>query len=444
MPSEMEPPRLEPNRPLSVEELTTQIKSVLEPGFSELWVRGEVSNLRRQSSGHVYFTLKDRGSQISAVMFRRDALRQPLRLRDGMEIVVFASISLYVPRGQYQLVVRLVVEEGVGQLQRRFAALKEKLGAEGLFDSERKRPLPEMPATVVVITSSTGAALRDFLSILERREWGGVLRLLSVRVQGEQAAGEIVGMLERANRENLGDLIVLTRGGGSLEDLWPFNEEAVARAVAASRLPVISAVGHEIDFTLSDFAADRRAETPSAAAELISSPFIAYRDRVRRARRELWRELAGRLQDEHHRLQVFRGTLRAHSPQARLEQGWMRLDDLRARQASALQDRLHRAHRRLGQLHGRFWRRDPATRLETARGTLSHLSKRLVSASPASALSRGYAIVRDDSGRVVDRLAKIPPRACVSVEFEDGQAPFRREERATQSELSLDISGSSG
>lgn len=428
----------ESDRPLTVGELTTRIKGVLEPAFAELWVRGEVSNLRRQSSGHVYFTLKDSGSQVSAVLFRQNAERQRLRLRDGMEVAVFANLSLYVPRGQYQLVVRLVVEEGVGELQRRFAALKEKLAAEGLFDPARKGLLPEMPDRVVVITSPTGAALRDFLSILTRRQWGGTLRLLPVRVQGEQAAGEIVSMLERANRETLGGLIVLTRGGGSLEDLWPFNEEKVARAVAASKLPVISAIGHEIDFTLSDFAADRRAETPSAAAELISSPFITFCDRLQRARRELLRELTGRFQNEYHRLEVLRGTLRAHSPQARLEQGWLRLDDLRGRREAALRHRLHTAGRRFDQLSARFWRRDPTARLESARGRLDQLSKRLVSASPASALMRGYAIVRDESGAVVDRLAHIPLRAAVSVEFQDGQAPFRREERVTQEELPLE------
>ncbi len=414
-------------RPVTVRELTAGIKESLEERFAHIWVQGEVSNLRLQSSGHTYFTLKDADAQISAVLFRGDAQRQELTLRDGMEVIAFGGVSVYAPRGNYQLIVRIVLEEGLGRLQRQFETLKKKLGAEGLFAPERKKPLPEMPGTVVVITSPTGAALRDFISILQRRSWQGVVRILPVRVQGDQAAGEIVAALERANREHLGELIVLARGGGSLEDLWPFNEESLARAVAASSLPVISAVGHEIDFTLSDFAADRRAETPSAAAELISSPFVAYLERVKRAQMDLRRTLEGRLREAGHHLRILQGDLRAYAPTTRLEQEWQRQDELRHRLRMGLTDRLHRTHRTLEQLSARFHRRDPVIPLEAAHQRLSQLEKRLISASPSSALSRGYAIVRDTKGHVLDRLAGIPPNTAVNIEFKDGTDTFHRQ-----------------
>lgn len=417
--------------------LTERIKLRLESEFGEVWVRGEVSNLRRQASGHLYFTLKDDAAQLSAVMFRGDAARLQAPLRDGMEVVVFGGLSVYPPRGNYQIIVRFVVDAGLGALQRRFEALKGKLEAEGLFAPERKKALPEMPSTIVVITSPTGAALRDFVSILRRRKWGGTLRLLPVRVQGAEAAPEIVAMLERANRERLGEVIVLTRGGGSLEDLWPFNEEIVARAVAASGLPVVSAVGHEIDFTLSDFAADRRAETPSAAAELISSDFVRFVERTQRVEREMDRSVGRRLERENQRLRLWRQTLRTHSPHARVEQAWLRLDDLRGRLDLVARRRLDFADRQLERLGERFVRRDPALKLEAARSHLEHLGKRLVSASPASVLARGFALVRDREGRVRENLAGLPGNGAIELEMRDGRARFRRDDPLVQGELKL-------
>lgn len=426
---------LDPKAALTVTALTQQVKTVLERTFAEVWVRGEVSNLRRQASGHLYFTLKDAGAQISAVLFRGNAVRQTVELRDGMEVVVLAEMSLFPPRGAYQLIVRTVIEEGLGALQRRFEALKRKLAAEGLFAVERKQPIPEMPQTVVVITSATGAALRDFLSILRRREWAGTVRILPVRVQGVEAAGEITAMLERANREGLGEVIVLTRGGGSLEDLWPFNEEIVARAVAASVLPVISAVGHEIDFTLSDFAADRRAETPSAAAELISSTFVRYQERLRRARGDLGRSLRQRLERERRALHLWNQALRAHSPRARVEQAWLRLDDLRGRRDAAATRRLEAASRRLEQVGVRLVRKDPAVRLEAGRVHLGHLEKRLESASPRSVVTRGFAIVRDATGGVVSSIEDLPQGTVVELELRDGRGRFRRDELLRQDQF---------
>ena len=267
-------------RVASVGEFTRRIKVLLETGIRPGWVRGEVSNLRQQASGHVYFSLKDSEAQLSAVMFRGDAARQSLKLRDGQQVLVYGEINVYEVRGSYQLIVRVVVEDGVGRLQQEFEALKQKLADEGLFDPAKKKPLPEMPATVGFITSPTGAAVQDFLRILIRRGWRGRVVILPAKVQGEGAADEIAAMLQQAEVLGIFDLLVIGRGGGSLEDLWAFNEEPLVRAVAACTVPVISAVGHEIDFTLSDFVADVRAETPSAAAELISSHFVEALERV--------------------------------------------------------------------------------------------------------------------------------------------------------------------
>src|SRR5277367_3800042 len=269
------------NRPLSVTEFTRKVKTVLEGSMGACWVRGEVSNMRAQPSGHVYFSLKDAGAELSAVMFRMQAARQTVKLRDGLQVVAHGDVGVYEARGQYQLIVRTIVADGVGALQREYEALKRKLSDEGLFDPGRKRPIPQMPATVGFVTSPTGAAAQDFMRILIRRGWKGRVVVLPSKVQGEGAAEEMVEMLRLAENLGIFDLIVIGRGGGSIEDLWAFNEEALVRAVAASRVPTISAVGHEIDFTLCDFAADLRAETPSAAAELISSEFVRMAERTR-------------------------------------------------------------------------------------------------------------------------------------------------------------------
>ena len=233
----------------SVSEFTRRVKTLLEEGIRPGWVRGEVSNLRAQASGHVYFSLKDAGAQLSAVLFRGDAARQTVKLRDGQQVVAYGEVSVYEARGQYQLIVRAVIEDGVGRLQQEFERLKQRLAAEGLFAPEKKRPIPAMPATVGFVTSPTGAAVQDFIRILSRRGWRGRLVVLPAKVQGEGAAAEMAAMLGLAQALGIFDLLVIGRGGGSLEDLWAFNEEVLVRAVAGCTVPVISAVGHEIDFT---------------------------------------------------------------------------------------------------------------------------------------------------------------------------------------------------
>jgi exodeoxyribonuclease VII large subunit len=411
----------------SVSGFTRRVKTLLEGGLRPQWVRGEVSNLRAQSSGHIYFSLKDANAQLACVLFRGDAVRQTVRLRDGQQVVVFGNISVYEARGQYQLIVRAVVEDGVGRLQREFEALKQKLAAEGLFDPARKRPLPEMPGVVGFITSPTGAAVQDFIRIMARRGWCGRLIVLPVRVQGAGAAAEIAAMLELAGRLAIFDVLVVGRGGGSLEDLWAFNEEALVRAVAASPVPVISAVGHEIDFTLCDFAADVRAETPSGAAELISSRCAAWADRARRA----LERLDGAIDDAHatarERVASLKARLRLLTPMGQLQQGWLRRDDLANRLGSALGRALQTRREEIRAARSRLDRRSPELRVQFESHRLLSLWKRLQAASPASVLQRGFAIIRDDQGRPVMRRAGLAPGQPVSAEFSDGRAVMRVE-----------------
>src|SRR5438874_5351622 len=323
-------------RVLTVSELTTQVKRLLEKSIGLLWVTGEVTNLRVQSSGHIYFTLKDANAQLNCVLFRGEAMENREILQDGQKLIVQGDLTVYEPRGQYQLIVRAVELQGVGALQLAFERLKRKLQAEGLFAPERKRSLPKYPQRIGLVTSPTGAAIRDVLHVIQRRNSGLEIIFVPCRVQGEGAAEEIAAAIRRLNEfaqsvESLNrlivesedgstvqrfndsthlDLILITRGGGSLEDLWAFNEEAVARAVFESAVPVVSAIGHEIDFTICDFVADVRAATPSAAAELIVPDVVDLRRRIDGCERAVSRELIKRLRDAQQEIDVGRETLR--------------------------------------------------------------------------------------------------------------------------------------
>lgn len=409
----------------SVTEFTRRVKALLESGLRPGWVRGEVSNLRIQASGHVYFSLKDAGAQVRAVMFRGDAARQTVKLREGGQVVVFGEVSVYEARGEYQLIVRAVVDDGVGRLQREFEALKARLAAEGLFAKERKRALPKLPRTVGFVTSPTGAAVQDFLRILARRGWRGRVVVLPAKVQGEGAAAECAAQVAWANDAAACGvefyLLVVGRGGGSLEDLWAFNEEVLVRAVAASRVPVVSAVGHEIDFTLCDFAADARAETPSAAAELISSGFVAEGERLARLAKALRGEAEAGLGAARERLAGAGARLRLLSPSAQVERGWLRVDDLRNRLDAALAQVSQERRHRLVLLAGRLAAASPERRVETESQRLLGLWKRLQAASPASVLNRGFVIVRDAEGRPVMRAAALRAGERVELEFGDGR-----------------------
>jgi exodeoxyribonuclease VII large subunit len=404
----------------TVTQFTRRVKTLLESGIRPGWVRGEVSNLRIQASGHVYFSLKDAGAQLSAVLFRGDSARQTVKLRDGLQVVAYGEISVYEARGQYQLIVRAVVDDGVGRLQREFEALKRRLAEEGLFDEERKRPIPAMPATIGFVTSPTGAAVQDFINILRRRGWHGRLVVIPAKVQGEGAAAEMAAQMARAEALGIFDLLVIGRGGGSLEDLWAFNEEVLVRAVAACGLPVISAVGHQIDFTLCDFAADLRAETPSAAAELISSRFLEQVQRLAGAAEALERHVRDGQADLREQARGLRQRLRLLSPAAQVEQGWLRLDDLRNRHASALQHATQHARQRLQEARALLAQRSPAVRVQIESHRLLSLWKRLQAASPASVLNRGFAMVEDAKGRPLTRAAEIKPGQRLRAVFADG------------------------
>ena len=413
---------------VSVSEFTRKVKALLESGIRPGWVRGEVSNLRAQASGHVYFSLKDADASVSAVLFRGDAARQTVKLRDGQQVVVYGEVSVYEARGQYQLIVRAVIEDGVGRLQQEFERLKRQLADEGLFAAEKKRLIPMMPATVGFITSPTGAAVQDFMRILTRRGWRGRLVVLPAKVQGEGAAAEMVAMLGLAQELEIFDLLVIGRGGGSLEDLWAFNEEPLVRAVAACTVPVISAVGHEIDFTLCDFAADVRAETPSGAAELISSHFIDGAERAGRAADAMAAAGTGAVERARERLDHARSRLRLLTPAAQIEQGFLRLDDFSNRLSAALRSMVQRRSQQLGEIRARLAQASPERRVQLGSHQLLSLYKRLHAASPASVLNRGFAIVRDEQGRPVSRRAGVKAGQRLSNEFSDGSVKVRAEE----------------
>ena len=398
----------------TVSQLTAEIKDIVESGFGEVWVEGEVSNLRVPPSGHWYFTLKDESSQIQAVVFRSQARFIEFEPEDGLRIVVRGRLSVYEQRGQYQVIVDFMEPRGVGALQLAFDQLKRRLEAEGLFDPGRKKPLPFLPKRIGIVTSPTGAVVRDMLTILERRfERLGVL-LYPVRVQGEGAADEIAGGITYLDRQTDVDVIVVARGGGSMEDLWAFNDEAVARAIERAHKPVVSAVGHEVDFTISDFVADVRAPTPSVAAELVVRNkadllfhLESLRDRlvkriqaVLKGEKSFWLGLDARLRDPRRRLVDLR--LQGDDLLGRLVAGTRRmLDQKRTRLGGMEREVLYRSPlSHIGQLRDRVEQRtgklERAARgdLEMRRRAVERSMDRLEAMSPLNILRRGYSIVR--------------------------------------------------
>jgi len=425
--NEPELPPVDAGRVRTVTEFTREVKELLEGGVRPGWVRGEVSNFRAQASGHVYFSLKDAGAQLSCVLFRGDAARQSVVLRDGLAVLVYGEVSVYEARGSYQLIVRALIAHGAGKLQQELEQLKQRLAAEGLFDPARKKPVPLRPRTLGFITSPTGAAVQDFSRILARRGWTGRLVVLPAKVQGEGAAAEMVAQLAAAAALGIFDLLVIGRGGGSVEDLWAFNAEPLVRAVAACPVPIISAVGHEIDFTLCDFAADVRAETPSGAAELISSNHLACVERVLNAGGNMEDIMATRAERARQRLDHARSRLRLLSPVAAIEQNHLRLDDLGNRLSAVLRAAGQRRRESLGTARMRLAAASPARRVEQESHRLLALWKRLESASPQSVLKRGYAIVRDAAGRPVARARGIKHGQPLVNEFHDGSVPVRAE-----------------
>jgi exodeoxyribonuclease VII large subunit len=418
---------------MSVTELTERLRAVVDEKFPAVWVEGEISNFRFYGSGHAYFTLKDETAQLRAVLFRNRLRRLRFEPGDGQHVLAFGSLEVYVQRGEYQLVVELLEPRGLGALQLAFDQLKARLGAEGLFEAARKRPLPRFPKKIGVVTSASGAALRDILRIIGRRFAGLHILIAPCRVQGEGAAAEIVDGIAALNAVGDVEVIIVGRGGGSLEDLWAFNEEAVARAIVASKVPVISAVGHEVDFTIADFVADLRAPTPSAAGELVvrekaavSESLDVLRSRMKRAVARPLRDLIRRVDDlqgrlhqaergvqrrADHRVQLLTARLRAASPFARLRAGRHQLDRLEARLGGAMSRRVL----------------EPRHRLAGAAGRLNSLS-------PLAVLGRGYSLTRTADGRVVRAAGEVQSGDPVSVLLHEGSLDCRVEQARERDE----------
>jgi exodeoxyribonuclease VII large subunit len=409
-------PAAETRKVLSVWELTADIKRLLEKQIGSVWVGGEITNLRSQSSGHVYFTLKDAAAQLSCVLFRGTAAAQRELLADGQKVLLQGDVTVYETRGQYQLIVRAVELQGVGALQVAFEKLKQKLAAEGLFAAERKRPLPRYPQRIGLVTSPTGAAIRDVLHVVQRRNPGLEIILAPCRVQGDGAAREIAEAIRTLNEFHASrithhaslDLILLTRGGGSLEDLWAFNEEPVARAIFESAIPIVSAVGHEIDFTIADFVADVRAATPSAAAEIITEGVFASREFVSDAPALLQRAARRGLESAAESFSQLGGRLARLHPRRKLDESFQRLDDLQSGLLRGLKTAARSRGLVLQNLAGRFLRARPSHHLKSRHEALRQLEKRLNVLGPEQVLARGYSITTDAAtGKVLRDAAKV-------------------------------------
>jgi exodeoxyribonuclease VII large subunit len=387
--------------PITVTALTAAIRDVLEEGLGEVWVAGEISNFRSPGSGHLYFTLKDASATLSAVMFRTEAARMGFPLKDGQAVLARGSVTVYEARGQYQLQVAEIQARGQGSLQQRFEELKRKLQAEGLFESERKRELPVFPETIAIVTSLQGAVLQDMLRILQRRAPGIRILVRGVRVQGAGAAQEIADAIGAFSDEGRADLLVVARGGGSLEDLWNFNEEIVARALAACALPTISAVGHETDFTIADFTADLRAPTPSAAAELLTRDWNDWRAEVQALGKRLDRNVRQALLIHRRNLERLSSSYALREPRRVVREWAQRLDDLRQAMSvaagHALLSRKNLLRLRASQLQAHH----PARELARRRAHLDHLAARLRTLGPQATLDRGYALLLDKNSHPI-------------------------------------------
>lgn len=392
----------------TVGQINRYIRNLLENDFilSSLLVKGEISNFKAHSSGHLYFTLKDASGALSCVMFRQDAAGLPFEPENGMQVVVYGHISLYEKTGQYQLYAEFMEPLGIGALQVAFEQLKEKLAAEGLFDGDFKREIPKNPSCIAVITSPTGAAVRDILQIVKRRDPNVKVAIFPTLVQGEQAAADIVRSLKLVNEWGKADVIILGRGGGSMEDLWCFNDENVARAVFASEIPVISAVGHETDFTITDFVADMRAPTPSAAAELATTPLTERREVFHRLELRLERDVSALLTSCRRRLDLLKSRPVMERPLERIYRTMMDVEETQQRLDKEMTNRLmQRAER---------WQ---------------YLTNRLEAASPLAVMSRGYVMAVTSSGKLLTSVKQAEVGDRVTLHLQDGKMETNIQEK---------------
>ncbi len=386
----------------TVAELSAAIRDLLGAEFQDVWVAGEISGVKLASSGHYYFTLKDEESQLRAVCFRTAARYLRFKPQDGVAVLARGRIDVYEPRGEYQLLVEALEPQGYGALQLAFEQLKKKLSEEGLFDPSRKRPLPTLPQRIGIVTSPTGAVIRDMVQILGRRFSGLHIRLYPAQVQGEGSIEQVVEGLDWFSQSGWPDVVIVARGGGSLEDLWTFNEEAVARAIARSAVPVVSAIGHETDVTIADFVADLRAPTPSAAAEVVIGTKQELLDRIAASKERLIKETRYRLTHASRRVHQ-QGIERASSSvQRALGRRLQHVDEIEYR----IRDRLRQ-------------------RMEHSRRRLDLLAARLPLLSPLNILERGYAIVQDELGRIVKRAEDAPAESLVNVRLAKGRLKAR-------------------
>jgi exodeoxyribonuclease VII large subunit len=410
---------------LTPSQLNSVARELIEAGLGLVWVEGELSNVARPASGHLYFTLKDAQAQVRCAMFKPKSTFLRFRPDDGLRVLARARPSIYEPRGDFQLIVDHLEEAGEGALRREFERLKAKLAAEGLFDTGRKRPLPRMPRRLAVITSPTGAAVRDVLAVLRRR-WPAVhLDVLAVSVQGEGAATQMIDALAAAARAGCYDVLLLTRGGGSLEDLWCYNDERLARAIAASPVPVVSAVGHEVDVTLADFAADLRAPTPSAAAELLVPDVGAWRATLDQRHTRLRLAMTRRLRERVQRVDALARQLAMQRPQQRLASLRQRLMAARDRLPQALRARVQVQRVSLNELARRAPRALSAL-VQTRRAQWTSLGRTLHAISPLATLDRGYAIVFDaESGAVLRSVTQTTSGQTVRARMADGEIDAR-------------------
>src|SRR5271167_2919031 len=426
-----------------VSELTERIRDLLEGAFADVWVEGEVSNCHAAQSGHLYFTLKDPRAQIRCVCFRDQVRALKFRPEDGLHVTVRGGISVYDVRGEYQIYVTNIEPVGLGALQLAFEQLKKRLQAEGLFDEARKKPLPVLPRCIGVVTSPTGAAIRDILRVLKRRFPNAHVRIYPVKVQGEGAAKEIAAGVTYFNRARFSDVIIVARGGGSLEDLWAFNEEIVARAIAASEIPVISGVGHETDFTIADFVADMRASTPSAAAELVVQTRREFDKHIADLRETLAGIIRYRLLESSRRVHELAGRRAFRRPLDLLRQQRQRADEMTSRLAQGLRARLEHSRKRFTTAHVRIVPFDLRMRiaafrlrLEKRAAELGVRGERLLRAkrerferlrlqlnerSPLKVLESGYAIATDAAGNILKSVEGVNLGDAVRVQLRHGQ-----------------------
>lgn len=435
------------DRLLTVSQLNRLAREFMESAFPLLWIEGELSNLSRPSSGHIYFTLKDQHAQVRCALFRNRARWVRAPMKDGDRVRLRARVGIYEGRGEFQLLVEQLEVSGDGALRAAFEALRERLSAEGVF--ERARPLPLLPRGIGVITSPNAAALHDVLSVLGRRFPALPVWIYPSAVQGRDALGQLMQALKRAVDHNRSDLLLLVRGGGSLEDLQPFNEERLARTLFACPLPVVVGVGHEVDVTIADYAADRRAPTPSAAAELAVPDGAEWTARYRRFEQQLQLVVRRRLEQSRQRLHAQQRMLARLGPQARIRQWQQRLDGLEQRQQRAIEALLARRTHRLALVNAALLRYSPQNRLALQRNRQEQLQRRLVEAmnrrldrararfgtlaralgsvSPLTILARGYAVVSDRSGRVVRDAREVAPESQVEARLAHGRLICRVE-----------------